>query len=421
MDAVPCGWDGGKGQEAFVKSRPMGEALTKLAKLMARVEHEQEARAQKPQAGAAPCQDQALRKPHRCGTCAQKFALPSTLQLHKCLGAGPVSAEPPDVPDAAAQPQQYQHRRRHADGPYACAPCGRDFSHKQELLYHQQAGGCQPAALGPAASSPATTQPAPSHDALLCPPTRSSFCQLCNRAFRSAAGLANHQRFWHPDLKPPRNSKPHEVTRSLGREAAVRRRAKGQQFPCRSCDKVFAQTALLHQHRNEVHGRKKWAWREHRPAAKKARRGTFTYPCSVCGKVFLHQVTRWYHLRTHNLPLQNQKVKVGRPPKFRKAKSKTAPRQRTQGPGDEPDGREEDTEFPCPSCSEVFASLAALRDHDEVHQPPRAARSCSVCSQEMSSSKEGLVEKVYHCAPCRRAFLTLGAFLQHCQLHLIDL
>ncbi|XP_063063756.1 zinc finger protein 672 [Engraulis encrasicolus] len=421
MDVASRSWDTGDedNTEAFLRNRQAGGAFSKLAELMAQAEQKAEARSHHhhhkshhhhhhhhqsaatvttcaechqdfPDVAALARHQQkhhTLRKPHRCKTCRQEFALLSSLQLHKCLGSpssmcqlchgkaqrgAPCSACSTDPSDTKG-PRQHHHD----SSPYACAPCGRAFSHKQELLYHQQAGGCQPAPLSPKAVKPSTTAlasftpaastPTPSYASL--PPSSppmpaATACSFCSRVFRSAAGLANHQRTWHPSqadkdststtmTKLPQKSavKLNGKTSSekipgakckqdnLSDSATKKRDTgsssgggdgggggsgkKSQLFPCRSCDRVFSQTSTLHQHRREVHQREKRAWREHRTSAKSTRQGKKgeTYPCPICGKVFLHHLTRWTHLRTHSAQQQEQQQQqnpvrkpLGRPP-----------------------------------------------------------------------------------------------------------
>ncbi|XP_076133146.1 uncharacterized protein LOC143115134 [Alosa pseudoharengus] len=477
-----------------------GDAFSKLAELMAQSEQKQDGRNQKShQSGVSTCEEchqdfpdlaglvrhqqklHVLRKPHRCKACGQEFALLSTLQLHKCLSSGPVcqlchgkaqrgapcSACSSELADPKGpQEQSHLYRHHHDNSPYACAPCGRAFSHKQELLYHQQAGGCQPAPLSPKALKSSTVPsytpvptPTPSYASLPPSPPGPGACLLCRRVFRSPAGLANHQRVWHPSqwaknsTKLPQKSagkmngktleKTAESECKSAPDSAKKSNAsqkKGQQFPCRSCDRVFSQTSMLHQHRKEVHRREKRPWREHRPSAKstRQRKKGETYPCLVCGKVFLHHLTRWAHLRTHSAQQQNQMRKVAqgvKPSKItketkaaeknptqkaKKTKCSSTAKADTKKQRRKRESHEEEGEFPCPSCLEVFSSPADLCKHQEVHQPAEITKNCSVCKEEMTpvEGRATLPELLYHCVPCRQAFSTLSSFLQHCQMHL---
>lgn len=486
-----------------MKNRQAGDAFSKLAELMAQAEQKQDGRNQKlHQSGAFTCKEcqqdfpdlaglvrhqqklHALRKPHRCKACGQEFALLSSLQLHKCLSSSSVcqlchgkaqrgapcsacSSELADPKGPQEQSHLYQHRHHHDDSPYACAPCGRAFSHKQELLYHQQAGGCQPAPLSPKAlkssavpsSLTAVPTPTPSYASLPPSPPRPGACMFCRRVFRSAAGLANHQRVWHPSQRAKNstklsgksagkmNSKMEKTLECKSAPGSTKKsdanHKKGQLFPCRSCDRVFSQTSLLHQHRKEVHRREKRPWREHRPSAKstRQRKKGETYPCPICGKVFLHHLTRWAHLRTHSAQQQNQmrkavqgvkpsvltketktseKIPTRKTKKTKCSSASKATKVDTKKQRRKQETHEEEGEFPCPSCLEVFSSPAALCNHEEVHQPAETIKNCSVCQDEMipverSSTTPGLL---YHCVPCRQAFSTLNSFLQHCQMHL---
>ena len=499
-------WDADQDSEDFVRNRQAGDAFSKLAELMAQAEQKQDGHNPKSlQSGLSTCEEchqdfpdlaglarhqqklHALRKPHRCKACGQEFALLSTLQLHKCPSSSSVcqlchgkaqrgapcsacSSELSDPKGLQEQSHLYQHRHHHDNSPYACAPCGRAFSHKQELLYHQQAGGCQPAPLSPKAPKPSTVlssftpvpTPTPSYASLPPSPPRPGVCQFCPRVFRSAAGLANHQRFWHPSQwakNPTKRSQksagkmngktlekmPYSECKNASDSAkksdAIQK--KGQLFPCRSCDRVFSQTAMLHQHRKEVHRREKRPWREHRPSAKstRQRKKGETYPCLICGKVFLHHLTRWAHLRTHSAQQQSQMrkvakgVKPSKPTKETKAAEKNPARKtkKTKCSSTSKAGKvdtkkqrrkrenlEEDGEFPCPSCLEVFSSPAALCKHEEVHQPAEIVNNCSICNEGMPpiEGRATMPELLYHCVPCREAFFSLNSFLQHCQMHL---
>lgn len=505
MDVASHSWDTAQDAEDFLRNRQAGEAFSKLAELMAQAEQKAEARNHKShQSGVTTCAEchqdfpdlaglarhqqklHTLRKPHRCKACGQEFALLSSLQLHKCLSSpsvcqlchgkaqrgAPCSACQTDLSDPKGpqeQPHLYQHRHHHDNSPYACAPCGRAFSHKQELLYHQQAGGCQPAPLSPKAVKPSAAlasftpapTPTPSYASLPPSPPLPGACLFCSRVFRSAAGLANHQRVWHPSQWAKNSPKLTNSRKTAGKmngktlekmpdseckeasDSAKKRDGgdkKGQLFPCRSCDRVFSQTSMLHQHRKEVHRREKRPWREHRPSAKstRQRKKGETYPCLICGKVFLHHLTRWAHLRTHSAQQQSQMRKVAKgvkaskltkeikttdknpPQKNKKTKcaaaSKAEPKKRRR----KQESVEEEGEFPCPSCLEVFSSPSALCKHEEVHQPAEVTKTCSVCNEDITPAEGGaaVTELLYHCVPCRQAFSTLGSFLQHCRMHL---
>ncbi|XP_030623519.1 zinc finger protein 343 [Chanos chanos] len=518
MDTVPHNCNVVRGQEPVARTRPVGDTLSKLAKLMAQMEYKQEGRYLKSQQTcAAICKectqefsdlaslarhqqrDHALRKPHRCRICGQEFALLSTLQLHKCLSGSSVcqgccgklqrgatcsvcQGEPPEPQRPDEQSYHYQHRCLPDNSPYACAPCGQAFSHKQELLYHQQAGECQPAPLSPKPLVPSAAlfplvsvaTPTPSYASLPPSPSRSgdcsSTCSLCPRTFRSPAGLASHWRVAHSGhLRRRRKRRRQRKTlhRDSG-ESEAEQEEKNKLFPCRSCDKVFSQTSALYLHRREEHRRDPMIRKEQKASVKSARQRKKgeTYPCLHCGKVFLHHLTRWAHFRNHSTHYQTHMRGVRRPSKVPKPGQESKPakrfklacqpkhpkvcksigesevcsktekktrrhsggnagklkirrdRRRSRG---EPEMQEEDGEFPCPSCAEVFSSQSALKEHAEVHQPMDPVELCSVCTKGMAPLEvpEPPLNRVYHCVPCRQAFSALGTFLQHCQMHLL--
>ncbi|XP_066529406.1 zinc finger protein 761 [Hoplias malabaricus] len=482
MDSVRCHWNGGSVEQACKKRKPMVGALSRLAELMARVEHKQEGQSLKTQQFSPSickecgqkCSDldslachqkseHALRKPHGCRHCGQEFALASTLQLHRCLsvpspckvckgkkGSSCPSCQAqvtgPHSPEETAHP--LNHRLHHDDSPYACAPCGRAFSHKQDLLYHQQAGVCQPAPLSPKTLAPPPSvlprspddAPVPSYPSL--PPSPSGTtdcpfsCDACPKTFRTPQGLAAHQRFAH--------------TNSW-------RKKKCASFPCRSCDKVFSKTTALYLHRKEEHRRESLGMRQQRSSKKSTRQQKKgeTYPCSHCGKVFLHHLTRWAHFRSYSAHYQAHLAKNGNSGKVQKADRaakdlKTAKglkvkrvskpskesklgktcrkrpqlrlktRRQKKAEKEDTDVREDDGEFPCPSCEEVFKTRSAFQQHEKIHQSSQTPHQCSVCAGGIALPEvDGCsVDKVYHCVPCKKAFVKLGTFLQHCTTHL---
>ncbi|XP_076839712.1 uncharacterized protein LOC143484728 isoform X2 [Brachyhypopomus gauderio] len=516
MDAMPCHWNGASGQESFQRPRPLANTLSRLAELIARVEHKQDGHVLKPQQPSpSVCKDcgeefpdlavlgwhqqkeHALPKPHCCPRCGLEFALASTMQLHRCPDVPAVcqvcrgkpergstcpsclaQAPGPHGPEEPQQPHHLNHRLHHDVSPYACAPCGRAFGHKQDLLHHQQAGGCQPAPLSPEALAPPSSPapalspdhtPSPSQAAL--PPTPSGTdvgpctCALCFRTFRSAAGLASHRRHVHTNRWKRRQKKlvmtterETPATRTTERETPT----TGQSFPCRSCDKVFSQTSTLYLHRKEVHRREVPVARQQRNSVKSARqrRKGETYPCLHCGKVFLHHLTRWAHFKSYSSHYQTHLSssaklskthtagkgvkdlrvanghKFGPPPNPCKEESKILknPNQKVKrhvasragrqedGPKEEEEeeGKDEEREFPCPSCAEVFTSRSSLRQHEEVHQSSVVSNHCSVCTGgiKVPETEGSAGTRVYHCVPCAEGFVDLDGFLQHCKTHL---
>ncbi|KAM6976980.1 uncharacterized protein FYW47_001823 [Aplochiton taeniatus] len=542
MDAVPYNWNATNVHESFARSRPTADTLSRLAKLVARAEQKSDGRSHgrqhpltshSPTCGCAECGhgfsdmtellqqhqegEHALPKPHQCLSCGKQFSLPSSLQLHKCVHDSPpchVCHGEPQLgapcsacthPDSPRDKSPLPHAHRHHCSPYACAPCGRGFSQKQALLYHQQAGcsepssprtvedGSSPPADSPPAVCEARSTPSDSSDApdlgsnrIVCPICSKTFrtvaglhchqrfghqkkslsasewcahknrsvwsvckarstpsdssdapeagshpivCPICSRTFRTGAGLHCHQRLGHqkPGLLARRTQKAEE--KSGGERAA---KSKQKLLSCRSCDMVFVGTAKLYMHRKEKHSRDRDRDAVQREAAPVKRRKDETYPCLVCGRVFLHHLSLQVHAKQHAEP-QNANQRPPKTPAERKPKKpkthngtaestgKPGVRQGLGRPRKAPKVEEDvDGEFPCPSCAEVFSLLSELRDHVELHQPSARQGHCSVCAQGTDIAKRpgSKKQRLYHCTPCQRAFSMLDAFLQHCQDHL---
>ncbi|CAB1335957.1 unnamed protein product [Coregonus sp. 'balchen'] len=196
--------------------------------------------------------------------------------------------------------------------------------------------------------------------------------------------------------------------------------------------RVFLSTAKLYLHRQESHSREKDIRRDPRPLISK-RRKRETYPCEVCGKVFLHHLSLKAHVKNHSQEPPSQVQQVGKSAKEPKLAEKTPKKSKINlarkvgrtlvkaGRGRPKKIPEEEGEFPCPSCAEVFSLQSALKEHEELHQPTGSMRHCSVCSQGMGISKKpgAKLRRAYHCVPCLKAFVTLDTFLQHCQDHLV--
>ncbi|XP_037540977.1 zinc finger protein 234 [Nematolebias whitei] len=364
------------------------------------------------------------------------------------------------------------HRQPHLldSSPYACAPCGRSFSQKQALLHHQQAGCCKlsspsitadPSSLpddsplvseGDSARSDLSVTPGPSSLAV-------SVCQVCLKTFRTVAALQQHKRNNHVEetLKPRGDGNDEgrkENTAKVTRGA--HEGSKSNSFRCRSCDMVFKCTSKLQVHRKEKHSREKTTRREPRPAVRK-RRKRGVYPCQVCCKVFFHHLSLRAHFRQHvdsqpikgpakdSGPTENGPNEVGKTREAGPEKPKTVPRVLTglkdlirvpaggklmKMPrvltgfkdlvGVPAGAREEEKEFPCPSCAKVFCVQQQLKEHVELHQSSETRRQCSVCTNKMDSCKEPSSKKhrLYHCVPCQQGFSALDSFLEHCQEHL---
>ncbi|XP_073679625.1 uncharacterized protein [Garra rufa] len=455
MDSVHC-WNGAKGDQISTRARPMtAETLSKLAQLITCIEYKP-----KPQPSSSICKDcghkfsdpssllrhqereHALQKLHCCQHCGQKFSLPSSLQLHKCSQASSMCH---NVPESSEDPFY------HDNSPYACAPCGQAFSHKQELLHHQQAGGCQPAkTLKPPSPLHASLPPSP-------PSVSASLtkCTLCPRTFRSSAALACHMRFSYAHMNSSVEKKRVVIVSTIKKKKKKKKKKvlmSSSSFQCRSCDKSFSKTSLLHQHRREEHRRKVKATRQRRKGE--------TYPCLHCGKEFLHHLTRYAHFKHYSshhqthlklsgksssteaggfhpkaakelLSSQENRPKRGRPrTKIRPVLMETKQEDSSDEDEDASDEDEDaDAEYPCTSCDQVFSSKAKLHVHEKVHeevpeehhQPTDTYRCCSVCTGgiPLTEVPEDCEKKVYHCVPCAEAFIALDAFLEHCQKHLI--
>uniref|UniRef100_A0A3Q0RCU4 Si:ch211-148l7.4 n=1 Tax=Amphilophus citrinellus TaxID=61819 RepID=A0A3Q0RCU4_AMPCI len=422
-----------------------------------------------------------LPKPHRCPSCGQEFSLRSSLQLHKCestrcelchgmsrLGS-PCSACTTHTSDPGRPQDKSLHRQsHHLDcSPYACAPCGRGFTQKQALLQHQQAGcnklpspsdiadasrlpeDSSPVSEGDSARSDSSDAPGPSGRA-------NNVCQLCCRIFRTEAALQRHEEASHAEegqnikgnstsgeMRKGRNAKMNE-------EPSKSSKSQMKLLSCRSCDMVFRTTSKLYVHRKEKHSREKNVRREQRPVVIK-RRKAGTYPCQVCGKVFVHHLSLRAHYRQHTslslAAIKNKSQTVGCTTKDSKLSENRPNTAKTSladiktvraGPGrprkvaahwtkigdsgrctEVPEVEEEEVEreFPCPSCAEVFSLQWQLKEHVELHQTSVKRRQCSVCTTEMDTCKwpGSKRQRLYHCVPCQQGFSALDSFLEHCQ------
>ncbi|XP_040922642.1 zinc finger protein 133 [Toxotes jaculatrix] len=382
-----------------------------------------------------------------------------------------------------SRPQEKSlHRQPHLldSSPYACAPCGRGFSQKQALLHHQQAGCSEPpspsdiidakslpddsppVSEGDSTRSDSSDTPGPSSRAV-------SVCQYCSRTFRTEAGLQRHKQTNHAKerLMAPQGQKTKGectggetrkgVNTNVNGDPNVRPKSKKKLLNCRSCDMVFRSTSKLYVHRKEKHSREKNIRREPRPVISKRKSGD-TFPCQVCGKVFFHHLSLRAHYRRHtassfntvrnksqsvgcttkdsklseNRPnktktsvADNKTIRAGpgRPRKVARLETKVSDLRSKEVPKVEEEGveeEEEEREFPCPSCPEVFSVQSQLREHVELHQSSMKRRQCSVCTNEMDTCKwpGSKRQRLYHCVPCQQGFSALDSFLEHCQEHL---
>ncbi|KAJ8017160.1 hypothetical protein DPEC_G00014870 [Dallia pectoralis] len=500
MDTAPCSWNRTRVQETFAKDRPTSDTLTKLAKLVAQKQERHSQNHTVPDVPPYLCTDcgrdfsdiaellrhqqgqHPLRKPHRCLSCGKEFSLLSSLQLHKCvlddtvcqlcwgipqLGATCGACK---VPDSQGVPDKPIYHQNHDNLSYACAPCGKGFSHKQALLHHQQADCSKSAsrtakevnrlANSPSPNSPPSDSSPPGSPTSDSPhsrsptsdsphsrsPTRNTNrglspggsiqCLLCFKSFRSGAGLTCHQRLSHQtEWRKSRGLPPIAVNGQIPSQAKGKSKQISQLLSCRTCDMTFLSTAKLYMHRQELHSREKDTKRDPRQLISKRRKGE-TFPCTVCGKVFLHHLSLKAHTKNHSKEPASELHQVGKGAKVLKTtEKKTTKRPKSilaqktvgqlvgavRGRSKKAPAIEEEGEYPCPSCAEVFSRQSALKVHEELHQPLGPMRHCSVCSQCMGLSKKpgAKVRKAYHCVPCLKAFLTLDAFLQHCQDHLV--
>ncbi|XP_051516568.1 zinc finger protein 62 homolog [Myxocyprinus asiaticus] len=460
LDSVAC-----RGDQTSVRPRHALETLSKLAQLITGFEH----RAKPFKSSSFICKDcsqtfsdlsglvchqkrdHALQKLHRCQHCGQKFALLSSLQLHKCPSASsmcqecrgkpqwdspcPTCGTEPSGPHGNEKQDFYRDK-----SPYVCTLCGLAFGHKQELLYHQQAGGCQPTPLSPKAltiSPPDAPSHASSPPSPACTSSSLSACTLCPRTFKSPAGLSNHLRNFHSPKKLKKKKK--DLTSDTT-------------FPCRTCDKDFPQTSLLYLHRKEENQRETMVRKPQRNDVKatRGRHKSDTYLCHHCGKVFLHHLTlleHFQHYRTHHqahLALSAKLIKASRAGKrgisnaakgckpskeskfLKEGKCRGRGRPRTKSQPVLKDSKEEvtdndeDDRYPCASCEEVFRTQAALKAHESIHPEVDTCKRCSVCTCGIPLSQIPEEKNVYHCVPCAEAFIALDTFLEHCQKHLCD-
>ncbi|XP_015244556.1 PREDICTED: zinc finger protein 629-like [Cyprinodon variegatus] len=469
MDGV--GWSSSRSHETF-----RADTLSRLASFIARTDTKQQSHqhSHRSHYGCQECekdvpyqkdllQHQELKntlpKPHRCPLCGQQFSLRSSLQLHQCQcdGSRGPARHAASCTTLLSNPGRLQdkslYRQPHLldSSPYACAPCGRSFSQKQALLHHQQAGcsgspsspnvtdvcslpyDSPPVSEGNSAHSDVSDVPGPSSDSV-------SMCQICSRIFCTEAALLRHIQDCHMEEKlNAKTQRDAEEAGTVEASGASKERTKSKKklLSCRSCDMVFRCTSQLYLHRKEKHRREKLIMREPRPVTKKLRK-VVPYPCQICGKVFLHHLSFRAHYRRHVeegcAPVSNGIVKDSQPLKLNASVAKNRlplKKGRRAGPGRprsaprvlfNVSGREqpEHSEFPCPSCPEVFPVQQQLKEHMELHQSSSRRHQCSVCTSQMDASKGpgSKRQRLYHCVPCQQGFSALEPFLEHCQEHL---
>ncbi|KAF6725030.1 Zinc finger protein 808 [Oryzias melastigma] len=411
-----------------------------------------------------------LPKPHRCPSCGQEFSLKSSLQLHQCdrsstccehcsasprLGSLGHACTTWTLNMSRLQDKSLHRQPDLLDStPYACAPCGRGFSQKQALLHHQQAGCSEPPS--PSSMVDASSLPEDSPPASEGGSTRSNYsdtpgpssrdvitCSFCSRTFRSEAAMERHKENNHADQEQRRlrnRAAKDSKGVSVSRESQLR--PKNKLLSCRSCDMVFRSTSKLYVHRKEKHSREKPLPNEQSLDIHKRGKAE-THACQICNKVFIYTVSLRAHYRQHA-------AKRGPAPALIRATKELSPledkpntikpslvdHRAVRGgegrPREEPtvtlsdelqvrvSAEEEEGEFPCPSCPEVFSLQWQLKEHVKLHQSSVRRRQCSVCTNNMDTCKGpgSKRHRLYHCVPCQQGFSALDCFLQHCQEHL---
>lgn len=412
-----------------------------------------------------------LPKPHRCPSCGTEFSLRSSLQLHKCEDPSPrqlCHEETCDGPsyvtclNKAADADRTKDSSPHCEphmldsSAYTCAPCGKGFKQKQALLHHQQAGCSKPVSppctsnvSSPQGDSPHVSSPSNSLDDAKLSSKTENVCAFCSRTFRTEAAFQRHTQTSHSDERQTDPGSLYGKRESASKEAKKGADGKSNKFfSCRSCEMVFRSTAKLYVHRKEKHSRETKIRTEPRPAQVKHRKGS-AYICQICSKVFFHHLSLWAHTRKHPVSTVAGIKNKGMPPKCstKECKSiekpnatikfvtnkkpvKEGPWPRNM-PAEEshcesarhkkvPDVEEEELEFPCPSCPEVFSLHSQLKKHVELHQSAIRRSQCSVCTNEMDTCKGpgSKRQRLYHCVPCQQGFSSLDSFLIHCQDHL---
>ncbi|XP_061907969.1 zinc finger protein 419-like [Entelurus aequoreus] len=314
----------------------------------------------------------------------------SSLQHHECDRT--CLAVPParmiDIPSPVRSPSG---RPRHAgSSPDGCAPCGghADMPCPPQDIYRE------PSHLADARRT--ELSPPTCEDSEVSGPGRP---QVCPRTFRAEVELKSARREVRVapligSKKPTGGVAP--GSRMFFRSASefcAFRKAK-QTMKARTKGKSASETTTTLQRRQKK-----------------------SYPCRVCGKLFLHHLSLDAHYTATSC--------VGA---AHKSKAKEAHltehtpnhRAKTGLPGRPTKAEEARLDFPCPSCTKVFPLQSQLREHAQLHDSSQASRECSVCAQEVHAFKRAPSrrKRSYHCLPCREGFSALDSFLEHCQEHL---
>ncbi|XP_048835960.1 zinc finger protein 135 [Brienomyrus brachyistius] len=399
--------------------------------------------------------DHDIHKPYHCPTCGQAFNLLSSLRLHcrthtaltyKTGVSYPTSSPRAGLQKHGVLPNAWErllsgHQRHLQDRePYACAPCGKAFSHKPALLQHQQAGchvpgsvscppvpslstlptppqaplvtptalpdvshatqssvlsgSCSPPLVIPVTSqAPPISPQAPEHSTRSPPvastpptPARLYLCSLCCRKFRSQVGLASHQRLSHPA----------EWKQALDTYWGQ----GGKKFPCSLCDKVFCHSPSLSQHKLRCHGQTGRREKGETGGANPHPKGR-VFPCRSCDMVFSQTSSLQLHRKEqHRRPVRTRD---------RGRASTSHPKRRRRKAGF----------YPCLYCSKVFGHHLTRQAHVRtLHPQPHFHLERR--SHEPQKSQEATGQEVqgrkYRCPRCGQAYRNHSRLIRHrCQ------
>ncbi|KAK7871098.1 hypothetical protein R5R35_010462 [Gryllus longicercus] len=312
----------------------------------------------------------------------------------------------PTVPSA---PELQAHVRLIRMPTLKCRDCDAIFASSRALEDHKrQHSGPQPLRRGVCgASSTATSDLAPptldaecqySKALALHEPQynveRPHACDVCGKAFTTAAAVALHQRRHKRERE---RTHPRDVSRKALVKAAShalhkRRHTRKGPLSCSVCGKVFrAQCYLI------IHTRIHTGERPNKcdvcgkafnhPSAlarhKRIHTGERSYSCDVCGKAFIYSGNLATHKRTHT--------------------------------GDRP--------YSCDVCGQAFYHSPHLTVHKRTHTGERSF-SCDVCGKAFSQSyhltlhkRTHTGERSYSCDVCGKAFNQSSNLTRHKRKH----